>query len=105
MGSGGWHSRCGQGTTAFRWPAAPGHRAHEALDTQGVGPVGGGRGGLDTPKAGLASEAARSGEPCLPCSRLADLVGKILRFLDRSASQGSVHSRRTLDAHRIMGSV
>ena len=62
-------------------------------------------GGLDTPKAGLASEAARSGEPCLPCSRLADPVGKILRFLDRSASQGSVHSRRTLDAHRIMGSV
>lgn len=73
---------------------------------QGVGPVGGGgEGVLGTPKAGLVSEAARSWEPCLPCSRLADPVGKILRFPDRSASQGSVHSRRTLDAHRIMGSV
>lgn len=61
MGSGGWHSRWGQGPTTYRWPAAPGHQAHEALETQGMGHVSGAGGGLGTPKAGLASEAPAPG--------------------------------------------
>lgn len=104
---GGWG---GEWRVAFQVGTGPHHLQmaccpqaikHRGAGDTGYGPCQRGWGGLGTPKAGLASEAPRQGSPASPRSRLVDPVGKILRFPDRSASKGSVHSRRILDAHRI----